>query len=752
MAAAFSFVNNVNRISARYLPLYLLNFRYLHKICPRNSNLIANKRPKHRLQLVQSQNCVGFRGPHVRLYPKISCRAFSENPTDKDNFSKEEDFEEGDTVHVIRENERIIGETQRHDFQAETRQLLDIVAKTLYSEKEVFIREMISNASDALEKLQYQFLTGKGVLENELPLEINIATDQDTRTLTIQDHGIGMTKEELLDNLGTIARSGSKAFLEELGKLGQGDSRGKSIIGQFGVGFYSSFMVADRVDVFTRSFSPDSKGFLWTSNGSGSFEIAEAGNVTRGTKVVMHLKDDFKKFSIKTTVEDIIKKYSNFVGFPIYLDGTCINTIQPLWMLDPNAISSQEHEEFYQFIAKSHDRPRYTLHYKTDAPLNIRSIFYIPETVPQLFTMANTEYGVSLYSRKVLIQSKAQGVLPNWLRFVKGVVDSEDIPLNLSRELLQDSALITKLSQVLQSRIVKFLQQQQKKDRVKFENFFKDCGTFFREGIVSSNNEDEKQDIAKLLLFESSQEKAGELTSLSLYVSRMKQTQQYIYYLCAPSRELAETSPYYEALKKDDVEVLFTYNEQDDVTLHYLSEFHGKKIIAAENYFSVDREVKSSISTDTIDADNTSDSLSDEQAKDLADWISIILGKEKVPVVKVSKHLSKTSHPVMVTVPDMVAAKHWLKVMRAQQHQDIDNTKYHFFQPTLEINPSHELIKQLQEVRSVNLDLAVMVVHQLLDNAMISAGLLDDPRSMVSRLNSLLAQVLDSAHGTAKPE
>ena len=191
-------------------------------------------------------------------------------------------------------------------------------------------------------------------------------------------------------------------------------------------------------------------------------------------------------------------------------------------------------QEFYQFIAKSHDRPRYTLHYKTDAPLNIRSIFYIPETVPQLFTMANTEYGVSLYSRKVLIQSKAQGVLPNWLRFVKGVVDSEDIPLNLSRELLQDSALITKLSQVLQSRIVKFLQQQQKKDRVKFENFFKDCGTFFREGIVSSNNEDEKQDIAKLLLFESSQEKAGELTSLSLYVSRMKQTQQYIYYLCAP--------------------------------------------------------------------------------------------------------------------------------------------------------------------------------------------------------------------------
>lgn len=269
---------------------------------------------------------------------------------------------------------------------------------------------------------------------------------------------------------------------------------------------------------------------------------------------------------------------------------------------------------------------------------------------------------------------------------------------------------------------------------------------------MSSNSEDVKQDIAKLLLFESSKEKAGKLTSLSVYVSRLKPTQQYIYYLCAPSRELAKTSPYYEALKKDDVEVLFTYNEQDEVTLHYLSKFDGKRIMAAENYFSVDREVKISTSTDTIDADKTSDSLTDEQAKDLAAWISLILGKEKVPVVKVSKHLSETSHPVMVTVPDMVAAKHWLKVMKAQQHQDIDNTKYHFFQPTLEINPSHELIKQLQEVRPVNSDLAVMVVHQLLDNAMISAGLLDDPRSMVGRLNSLLAKVLVSANGAAKPE
>ncbi|KAL9972932.1 hypothetical protein ACROYT_G019332 [Oculina patagonica] len=688
----------------------------------------------------------GLKYFQVRTYPSICCRALSDNSSDKEHLSKDVDSEEEyDTVHVITENEKVVGEAQRHEFQAETRQLLDIVAKTLYSEKEVFIREVISNASDALEKLQYQFMTGKDVTESELPLEINIATDQEKGTLTIKDHGIGMTRDELLDNLGTIARSGSKAFLDELGKLGQGDAREKSIIGQFGVGFYSTFMVADKVDVYTRSFSPDSKGFLWTSDGSGSFEIAEAENVSRGTKVVMRLKEPYKSFALKTTVEDTIKKYSNFVGFPIYLDGTCINTIQPLWMLDPKDISNEEHEEFYQFIAKTYDKPRYTLHYKTDAPLNIRSIFYIPETLPQLFTIQHIEHGVSLYSRKVLIQSKAHKVLPNWLRFVKGVVDSEDIPLNLSRELLQDSALINKLSEVLSARIVKFLQQQQKKDRVKYEKFFKDCGIFFREGIVSTNSEEAKQDIAKLLLFESSHEKAGVLSSLPVYVSRMKPSQKNIYYLCAPSRDVAETSPYYEALKKDDVEVLFSYNEQDDITMHYLDKFDGKNIMAAENYFSVDREVKPAESAETSETDQSSESLTEEQSKELADWISIILGKQKVSAVKVSKHLSETSHPVMVTVPDMVAAKHWMKYMTAQQTQDIDNAKYQILQPTLEINPSHELIRHLQDARTVNTDLAVLVVHQLFDNAMMSAGLLHDPRSMVGRLNSLLAKALDSS-------
>ncbi|XP_073252815.1 LOW QUALITY PROTEIN: heat shock protein 75 kDa, mitochondrial-like [Porites lutea] len=747
MAAALGLTRQFNRISSCALPHRLSQIRYLH------SERLLHKFGTPRLPLKARTIQQNFQKAHqdfkARSYPRIFCRALSDNSTDKDHLSKDEAFEEDDTVHVITDKEKVVGESQKREFQAETRQLLDIVARTLYSEKEVFIREVISNASDALEKLQYQFMTGKDVAENELPLEINIATDQEKGTLTIKDHGIGMTEQELVDNLGTIARSGSKAFLDELSKLGKGDSREhhrKSIIGQFGVGFYSTFMVADRVDVYTRSYIPGSRGLLWTSDGSGSYEIAEAENVSRGTKIVIHLKEDHRNFSLNTAVEDTIKKYSNFVGFPIYLDGMCINTIQPLWLLDPKSITQEEHEEFYQFIGKTYDKPRYILHYKTDAPLNIRSIFYIPETLPQLFTVQHMEHGVSLYSRKVLIQSKAHRVLPNWLRFVKGVVDSEDIPLNLSRELLQDSALIKKLSDVLSARIIKFLLEQQKKDRVKYEKFFKDCGIFFREGIVSAESDEQKQDIAKLLLFESSNEKSGVLTSLPSYVSRMKPAQKNIYYLCAPSREVAETSPYYEALKKDDVEVLFTYNEQDDVTLHYLKTFDKKNIMAAENYFSVDREPSPTEPTDdTTQTQDASESLTEEQATELANWISIILGKQKVSAVKVSKHLSQTSHPVMVTVPDMVAAKHWLKVMRAEQFQDIDNAKYQIFQPTLEINPSHELIRNLEEVRSVNTDLAVLVVNQLFDNAMMSAGLLYDPRSMVGRLNTLLSKALDSS-------
>lgn len=319
--------------------------------------------------------------------------------------------------------------------------LLDIVARSLYSDKEVFIRELISNASDALEKFRYLSLTPeetKKIIDPDRSLEIHISTDKHNRTLTIQDTGIGMTKDELNSNLGVIAKSGSKAFIEEF----KSKQSSENIIGQFGVGFYSAFMVADKVEVFTRSPN-DSEGYKWSSDGTGTYEIQPAEGVTPGTKIVLYLKADCREFSDEDTIKEIIKKYSNFVGSPLFLNGKKANIVQPLWLADPKTITSDQHKEFYRFISGSYDFPRYTLHYKTDVPLSIRALLYFPEGKPGLFEMSReTESGVALYCKKVLIKNKTDNILPKWLRFVKGVVDSEDIPLNLSRELLQNSSLI----------------------------------------------------------------------------------------------------------------------------------------------------------------------------------------------------------------------------------------------------------------------------------------------------------------------
>ncbi|KAJ8931761.1 hypothetical protein NQ314_015293 [Rhamnusium bicolor] len=356
--------------------------------------------------------------------------------------SAEPSREQEDYHTIIKDTEKT--NSTKHEFQAETRMLLDIVARSLYSDKEVFIRELISNASDALEKFRYLTISGDEeaakLKDADRPLEIHISTDKHTRTLTVQDTGIGMTKDDLVSNLGVIAKSGSKAFIEEIkSKQASGDN---NIIGQFGVGFYSAFMVADKVDVYSRAVGEE-RGYKWSSDGCGTYEIQPAEGVQYGTKIVLHLKTDCREFADEDTIKNVINKYSNFVGSPLYLNGKKANIVQPLWLSDPKDITVQQHNDFYRFTSGSYDVPRYTLHYKTDAPLSIRALLYFPEGKPGLFEMSReTESGVALYTKKILIKSRADNILPKWLRFVKGVVDSEDIPLNLSRELLQNSTLI----------------------------------------------------------------------------------------------------------------------------------------------------------------------------------------------------------------------------------------------------------------------------------------------------------------------
>ncbi|RXM33748.1 Heat shock protein 75 kDa, mitochondrial [Acipenser ruthenus] len=628
---------------------------------------------------------------------------------------------------IISDTENIEGSFSKHEFQAETKKLLDIVARSLYSEKEVFIRELVSNGCDALEKLRHRLLSAGGESE---PMEIHLQTDAEKGTFTIQDTGIGMSKEDLVSNLGTIARSGSKAFLEAL--QSQSDASSK-IIGQFGVGFYSAFMVADRVEVYSQSAEPGSVGNKWSSDGSGVFEIAEASGVRTGTKIVLYLKDDCKEFASEDRVKGVVSKYSNFVSFPVFLNGRRLNTLQALWTMDPKEISEWQHEEFYRYVAQAYDKPRYTLHYRTDAPLNIRSIFYVPEMKPSMFDVSR-EMGssVALYSRKVLIQTKATDILPKWLRFLRGVVDSEDIPLNLSRELLQESALIRKLSDVLQKRIIKFLVDQSRKEPEKYAKFFEDYGLFIREGVVTTAEQDVKEDIGKLLRFESSALPAGQTTSLQEYSSRMKAGTRNIHYLCAPNRHLAEHSPYYEAMRKKDMEVLFCFEQFDELTLLHLREFDKKKLISVETDIVVDHYKEEKYE----DSKPESERLSQQQAEDLMAWMRNALGS-RVTNIKVTPRLD--THPAMITVLEMGAARHFL---RTQQLAKTSEERAQILQPTLEINAGHDLIKKLNELKDSDMELAQLLLDQIYDNAMIAAGLNDDPRPMVGRLNELLTKAL----------
>ncbi|XP_003450104.1 heat shock protein 75 kDa, mitochondrial [Oreochromis niloticus] len=640
----------------------------------------------------------------------------------------EKEPEEEPLHNIISDTEAVQGSFHKHEFQAETKKLLDIVARSLYSEKEVFIRELISNGSDALEKLRHKLISSGG---ETAPMEIHLQSDAAKGTFTIQDTGIGMNKDELVSNLGTIARSGSKAFLDALQNQAEASS---TIIGQFGVGFYSAFMVADHVDVYTRSSETGAPGYKWSSDGSGVFEIAEATGVQQGTKIVLHLKDDCKEFSSEDRVKEVVTKYSNFVSFPIFLNGRRLNTLQALWMMEPKEISDWQHEEFYRYIAQAYDKPRYTLHYRADAPLNIRSIFYVPEAKPSMFDVSR-EMGssVALYSRKVLIQTKATDILPKWLRFLRGVVDSEDIPLNLSRELLQESALIRKLRDVLQQRVIRFLLDQSKKEPEKYSKFFEDYGLFMREGIVTTQEQDVKEDIAKLLRFESSALPAGQQTNLMEYASRMKAGTRNIYYLCAPNRHLAEHSPYYEAMKQKDMEVLFCYEQFDELTLLHLREFDKKKLISVETDIVVDHYKEEKYE----DSKPASERLTQEQADDLMVWMKNSLGP-RVTNIKLTPRLD--THPAMITVLEMGAARHFL---RTQQLARTAEERAQILQPTLEINAGHDLIKKLFALKDTNSELAGLLLEQIYDNAMITAGLNDDPRPMISRLNDLLTKALE---------
>ena len=612
-----------------------------------------------------------------------------------------------------------MGKSETHHFQAEIQQLLNIVIHSLYTDKEIFIRELVSNAADACEKLRFKQSAGIGVYQPEIAPLISITTDDKAGTITISDTGIGMTHGEMVENLGTIAHSGTKAFLKQLAEDKKPDV---GLIGQFGVGFYSAFMVANRVKVLSRSFIPEEGGWEWTSEGAGGYEmVPAAADLPRGTRVILELKEDAREFSQGATIERFIKRYSSFVPFAIELNGTRLNTVQAIWARNKNEIKDEEYNEFYTFVGHDHDKPLFRLHFTADAPLAIQALLFVPQRNFESLGMGRMDSEVSLYCRKVLIQAKAKGLLPDWLRFLKGVVDSEDLPLNISRETMQDTSLMQKLNKVLASRFLKFLDEQSQKDPEVYDKFYNQYNRFLKEGVITDFIH--RDALGKLLRFESSHVEKGKLTSLADYVKRMPAEQKEIYCLLTQNRAAAEESPYGEVLRERKFEVLFLYDPWDEFVMEHLHSVEGKTIQFAE---------RAELNLGATPAG----ALSEEQAKALAQWMKESFG-DKVGEVRVSQRLVES--PALLLDSDKSMTPSMRRMLKAmKQDTGPDAPVVH----DLELNSAHPLIVRLDAIRQKDASLAATVAEQILDNARVAAGLLENPRAMLNRLNQLLERVL----------
>ena len=611
-----------------------------------------------------------------------------------------------------------------HEFQAETKQVLDIVVNSLYKDKEIFVRELISNASDALEKLRRLQLTEKNVFDEELDLEINVSTDDASNQLTIQDFGIGMTKDELVENLGTIAHSGSKEFMEAL--KSEGDAN-EALIGKFGVGFYSVFMVADEVQAFTRTWNPDGDGQCWKSNGDGSYSIEAAEGQGRGTKIVIKLKEDFSEFAKEDRIKEIIRKYSAFVQFPVSVNGEKVNTVDAIWMRSKNEIKEEEYEEFYKFQSNDYEGPSMKMHFSADAPLEINALLFVPKRNMEKMGMFRNENKVALHCRKVLIDAEPKGLFPEWLRFLRGVVDSSDLPLNVSRETMQDSELLRKLNQVLTKRFLRFLREQSKKEEKTYLEFWSEFGLMIKEGAATDFTY--REDLAKLLRFESTALEPGKLTGLDSYLDRMASDQKEILFLFGKSRESIEAGPYLEAPAARGLEVLLLTEPVDEYVMQAIREFSDKKIVSAD---SEDFELEE------IEQKLKGRSLGKKQTKELCAWLKDSLG-EKVSDVETGDRLIES--PVCIVGGDGMGGPSGRRVMQMMQGMEgampAPSVK-------LQINPRHAIIKGLNGLREKDGETASLIAEQLLDNAMASANLLDDPREMIARSYKALEKLAAS--------
>jgi molecular chaperone HtpG len=637
---------------------------------------------------------------------------------------------------------------ETHGFQTEVKQLLQLMIHSLYSNKEIFLRELVSNAADAADKLRFKALSNDSLYEGDGDLHVKLSIDKDAGTITIADNGIGMNKADVIEHLGTIAKSGTKEFF---GKLSGDDAKDSQLIGQFGVGFYSAFIVADKVTVHTRVAGEDkTQGVQWESAGEGEFTIADIEKAERGTEITLHIKQEEKEFLDDWRLRSIVGKYSDHISIPVKMfkqeeperdgpkgpDGEdaekipavpsfweAVNKATALWTRDKSDVSEDEYKEFYKHISHDFSDPMTWSHNKVEGKTEYTSLLYIPSKAPFDMWNRDNKHGLKLYVQRVFIMDDAEQMLPTYLRFVKGLLDSNDLPLNVSREILQDNKVTQAMRQGCTKRVLQMLEKIAKNDPEKYQAFWAEFGNALKEGPAEDHGNKEK--IAGLMRFAStSTDSEAQTVSLADYISRMQEKQEKIYYITADSYQAAKSSPHLEIFRKKGIEVLLMADRVDEWVMSHLTEFSEK---------SFESITHGALDLGDLDDEESKKALeeAEKQVAGLAERVKTALG-DKVKDVKFTHRL--TDSPACIVADEQGMTTQMIKLMQAAG-QPVPEAQYHF-----ELNPEHQLVKLLADVQDE--ELFSQWTGVLFDQAALSEqGSLKDPASFVQNLNKLLASL-----------
>jgi molecular chaperone HtpG len=624
-----------------------------------------------------------------------------------------------------------------HSFQAEVSQVLRLVIHSLYSHKEIFLRELVSNASDALDKLRFRAITAPELFEGDNELHIRIHADRDRGTLTIDDSGIGMSAEELVQDLGTVAHSGSRAFLEQLAKSGQ--NKDARLIGQFGVGFYSAYLVADRVEVVSRPAGAGSTAHRWISEGKETFTIEPAERVTRGTAITLYLREDQKEFLDDWRLRELIKRYSDYVSHPIQLEvfkGTgaeakseleTVNRASALWQRPKSEISEAEYDEFFSHLAHSGDeKPLVRSHFRVEGAQEFAGLLYIPRERPMELRFGMKHRGVRLYVKRVLIMEDCEELVPEWMRFVVGVIDSDDLPLNVSREILQETPLVRTIKKQVVKHVLDALETLATERPEDYATFWKSFGVFLKEGAASDFENRDR--LAKLLRYESTEISGEAVTSLAQYVGRMKEGQPAIYYAIGESRRVLEGAPHLEGLKKRGYEVLFMCDPVDQWTTESLRTFEGKPIVSA---------MRADLKIEEKEEDKKAREVVESAMKGILERTRAVLGS-KVKEVRFSDRL--TDSPCVLVIAGQGPHAYVQRMLR-EAGRDVPKSER-----ILELNPHHQAIRNLETLVERGDAQVSDWIELLYDQALLAEGApLEDPAAFSRRVTALLSKATSGA-------